>query len=845
MIVGAMPELPEGTVTFLFTDIEGSTALLRELGDRYADVLAEHRGVLRNAVEGRGGVVFGSEGDAVFCAFPEATDAIAAAADAQRGLERLPLRVRMGVHTGEPAVRAGDYVGIDVHRVARITATGHGGQVVVSQATRSLVDDDFTFRDLGEHRLKDLPEAEWLYQLGDADFPPLRSLSNTNLPAPPTPLVGRRRELDELVELLRREEARLVTVTGPGGTGKTRLAVAVAAELSDAYPNGVFFVALAPVADAALVVPEIAQTLGVSEQSGEPLERTLARRLEQRTLLLVLDNVEQVLDAAPEIADLLQGTSGLHVLATSREPLRIRGEREYALEPLAADEALRLFVERAQAVRSDFSLNGDEPIARDICERLDRLPLAIELAAARVKLLSLPAIAKRLEQRLSFVASTRRDLPARHRTLRGAIEWSYDLLEAGERTLFARLAIFAGGWTLEAAEAVCDADLDTLASLLDKSLVARAEDERFAMLATIREYAWERLDACEDADAVRGAHADYFLELVRGTEGELEGSGQVEALALLEREHDNLRAALAWALANRPDRGVRLAGLLGSFWYMHTHVLEGCSWLQQALDADEGGDALARARVLHWLGVLNDLRRDEDAARRLLEEAVALYAQTEERSRHTRALNSLGIVTRNGGDLRRARELLTECLAMRRELGEPGMISVTTCDLGIVAFDEGDLDAAESLFEESLAIDSSLGDSAGIAINTGNLGWLALTRGQVDRAAELIGQALRGFLEVGDREGLAEALEQAAALGGRRGQASQGARLAGAAAALREAVGVPWASVYDRRRIERELDAMRAELGDEAFHAAYEDGRGVDAEVAAEEALARFDPAHA
>jgi predicted ATPase/class 3 adenylate cyclase len=830
--------LPEGTVTFLFTDIEGSTVLLREHGDRYPELLAEHRRLIRDAVEPHGGVVFGSEGDALFIAFGDAADAVVAAQAAQDALAPLPLRVRMGVHTGRPTVHHGDYAGIDVHRVARIAAAAHGGQVVVSKATRAAAGDGLAFRDLGEHRLKDLAKPEWLYQLGDETFPPLRSLGNTNLPVPATPLVGRLRELEELTTILASEAARLVTLTGPGGTGKTRLAVAAAAELTGNYPNGVFLVPLAPVSDAALVTQAIAHELGVTERPGEQLQHTLARTLEDRTLLLVLDNFEQVLAAAPTIADLLAGTRGVAVLATSREPLKIRGEREYAVAPLAADEALALFLQRARAVRADFSLDGDEGLARAICVRLDGLPLAIELVAARVKLLSLAAIAERVDTCLTFVASSRRDLPERQRTLRGAIEWSYELLDADERALFARLAVFSGGWTLDAAEMVCAADLDALASLLDKSLLVRGADDRFSMLSTIREYAREQLAASDDADAVARAHAEHFQEVAVRAVASFDGPDQVEALERLEREHDNFRGALAWALEADHPLAVRLAGALGGFWYRHTHVVEGSDWLERAVAVDDGSDPVALARVVHNLGVLNDLRRDEAAARRWLEAEVKLMRDANDTRGLARALNSLAIVTRNSGDLRRARELLSECLIVREELGDPGPISVTTCVLGIVAFDEGNLDEAEACFTKSMAIDRERGDAAGIAVNAGNLAWLALARGEPERAAPLIGQALGGFLEVGDREGLAEALEEAAALATRRSRAADGARLAGAASALRDAVGVPLASVYDRERIERELSAMRAALGEDAFVVAYEEGRATGADAAAQEALA-------
>ncbi|MFN2471116.1 MAG: tetratricopeptide repeat protein [Gaiellaceae bacterium] len=840
-----MRALPQGTVTFLFTDIEGSTALLRELGDAYADLLAEHRRVLQEAVESEAGVVFGSEGDALFAVFDDAAAAVRAAGEAQRELAGLRVRVRMGIHTGRPAPADGGYVGIDLHRVARIAAAGHGGQVVLSDATRALAGGSFVFRDLGEHRLKDLPEPERLYQLGERDFAPLRSLSNTNLPAPATPLLGRRAELDELRELLARDEVRLVTLTGPGGAGKTRLAVALAADLVDAYPNGVFFVPLAAVSDPALVLHEIVQTLGIAEQPGEPLARTLARRLEDRTLLLVLDNVEQVVDAASELAELLERAPGVRVLATSREPLRVRGEREYALRPLAEPDALELFVERARAVVSDFELDGDEAAAREICERLDRLPLAIELVAARVKVLSPPAILDRLGERLSFVASTRRDLPARHRTLRGAVEWSYELLDEGERFLFARLGVFSGGWTLEAAEAACGCDLDVLASLLDKSLVRRDGEDRFAMLETIREYALERLEE-NGAEEARRAHAEYFLALAVEAETRLDGAVQLQTLNLLESEHDNLRAALGWALETGagPERealGLRLAAALGSFWYMHTHVREGASWLSRALAAAPEGDPSARARVMHHLGVLSDLRRDLSEAARLLEGAIELYREAGEARRETRALNSLGIVARNRGDLARARELLTRCLAMRRELGDRRLVSVTLCDLGVVAFDEGDLSDTRRLFEESLAIDRELGDRAGVAVNLGNLSWLALAEGDLDAAPLLMREALAGFEELSDREGVAESLEQIACLAGRRGRPQRAARLAGAAAALRDQIGVPLATAADVDRLERDLARVREELGADRYAAAFAAGNEAGPDTTLDEARAEVE----
>ena len=462
-----MRQLPTGTVTFLFTDIEGSTRLLGELGgDGYADALAEHRRVLRDAVAAHAGVEVDTQGDAFFIAFARASDAVSAAAAAQDALAAGPVKARMGIHTGEPVVTDEGYVGMDVHRAARVMAAGHGGQVLISSAARDLLDERFTLRDLGPHRLKDLSAPQHLFQLGEGEFPPLKTLHQTNLPVQPTPLIGRQVELEQASALLR--ENRLVTLVGPGGSGKTRLALQLAADAVEDFEDGVFWVPLQAVADPKLVETTIAQTVGASDG--------VAEFLRGRKTLLLLDNLEHLLDAAPALGELLRETSGVRLLATSREPLKLGGEQRFPVEPLPDTDAVTLFVERARAVDPDFA---PSPAVLEICHRLDGLPLALELAAARVSVLSPEDLLSRLDRSLPLLTRGARDAPERQRTLRGTIEWSYELCSAEEQQLFGRLGIFPGSFALEAAEAVCDAALDT-APVADRQEPRSAMGERSA-----------------------------------------------------------------------------------------------------------------------------------------------------------------------------------------------------------------------------------------------------------------------------------------------------------------------------------------------------------------------------
>src|SRR5438876_7978067 len=644
-----MRELPTGTVTLLFTDIEGSTRLLQQLGNRYDSVLKECRQLLRAAFQQWNGHEVDSQGDAFFVAFARATDAIWAAVDMQRALathvwpEGVTVRVRIGLHTGEPQLSTENYVGLDVHRAARIMSAGHGGQVLLSQTTRDLVEHDLptdvSLRDMGAHHLKDLQHPSHLFQLLiaglPADFPPLTTLDTHphNLPVQPTPLIGREREVAAVQRLLLREDVRLLTLTGPGGSGKTRLGLQVAAELSDHFTDGIYFVNLAPISDAELVVPTIAQTLGVKESPMRLMVEQLQTFLQEKLLLLVLDNFEQVVSAAPRLSDLLAFCSHLKLLVTSRAGLHLLAEHEFAVPPLSLPdlnhlpdletlsqyEAVALFIARAQALQSDFQVsNANAPAIAEICARLDGLPLAIELAAARIKLLPPPALLARLYQRLAVLTSGGRDAPARQQTLRKTIEWSYQLLDAGEQQLFRRLSVFVGGCTLQAIEAVCAAldtqppavpVLDGAASLLDKSLLRQTEQEaaepRFAMLETIREYGRETLAASGEAEVAHQAHAAYSLVLAEAAELAWNGPQQEGWFARRAGGHDALRASMNWLLERgEEEMALRLGTALWWFWYTQEHLHEGWNVLERALERSEGMAVPLRARALGATGSL-------------------------------------------------------------------------------------------------------------------------------------------------------------------------------------------------------------------------------------------------
>jgi predicted ATPase len=760
------PELPTGTVTFLFTDIEGSTRLLREIGDDYAGVLAQHHRLLREAWHRHEGVEVDTQGDAFFVAFARASDAVAAAADAQRTLQDGPVRVRMGLHTGEPLLTKDGYVGWDVHRAARIATAGHGGQVLLSQATADLAAVDV--RDLGLHRLKDLSAPERLFQLGTDNFPPLKTLHETNLPVPATPFLGRERELDDIAGLLRRRDVRVVTLTGPGGSGKTRLALQAAGAAADDYAHGVWWVPLASVSDPTLVEIAAAQALGSKD--------TLSATVGDKRLLLLLDNFEHLLDAAAGVAETIASSPHVTVLVTSREPLHIDGEWEIAVDPLQEQEAAELFLQRAAAVRSDFAANGE---VTEICRRLDCLPLAIELAAARVKALSLPVLLERLEQRLPLLAGGSRTAPERQRTLRATIVWSHDLLAPAEQELFARLAVFAGGCTLEAAEEICGADLDDIASLVDKSLLRHSGD-RYWMLETIREFAVERLDELPDADSLRDRYAAWFVALGERAAPELHARRGPEWLDRLEAEHANLRTSLDHLIAKNDVEGaLRLSGSIWTYFVTRGHWTEGRRIAAAVLAAADDAepelliDAVWGAAILAlWQG---DVVEGEERAARLLELSREAGLQRAEAA----GLHVLAIAAEKRGEYEKARALTEESLVLARALDDGWLISVGTNNLGSSWMGQEDYERAVPLFEESLAIGEARGDVDRRARALANLGFATRGLGDPAGALELYRNGLTAAEEIGLVEVELQALFGIALVEAEVGDSVTAARLLG------------------------------------------------------------------
>ena len=802
-----MRDLPSGTVTFLFTDVEGSTQRWEQDSPAMLAAIERHFALLDDAIIANNGRRFKVIGDAVQAAFPTALDALLATVAAQRALLAEdwgalgPITVRMALHTGAATPRDGDYLAPVLNRLARLLAVTTGGQMVLTEVTRNLVHellpDGIHLRDLGEHRLRDLREAERVFQI-DAEglpdaFPPLKTVDRQmhNLPVQLTEFVGREREVEEAKRQLAEPGRRLLTLTGPGGTGKTRLALRVATDLIEGFPDGVWFVALAPVTTHERVAPAIAEAVGVRESPAEPIAETLRAFLRAKHLLLVLDNFEHVVAAAPLVADLLAASPGLQILATSRTPFRISGERELPIQPMGlpedvaaiqvddalASEAVRLFVDRARTVRGDFALTErNVATVAAICRRLDGLPLAIELAAARVRLLSPEAILARLDNRLGLLTGGGRDRPERQQTLRAAIAWSHDLLEPAEQALFRRLAVFVGGWSLEAAEALGDAIpdpavdvLDGIAALNDNSLIRRADisvghddgaGPRFFMLQTIQEFAREQLAMSGEQEPLQDAHAAHFAALAVGAEPHLFGPAAVEWLDRLEADHDNLRAALDWR-RERTDgaRAVQIAAAMWRFWWLRGYITEGRAQLDVvlALPASQNGTK-DRATALDGAGVLAETQGDYGRAETLHQEALALSRNTNDAAAIARSIGNLGVVAFDRGEGDRASSLLEESLALARNVGDEPMVAIALNDLGAVAFARHDLEQAASLFQESLELRRRIGSGSEIARTLNNLGGVALEMRDFGRACELFEESLRLYRAAGDTWGTAGAL---------------------------------------------------------------------------------------
>jgi predicted ATPase/class 3 adenylate cyclase/DNA-binding CsgD family transcriptional regulator len=963
-----MREFPTGTVTLLFIDIEGSTRLLQQLGKRYAGVMETSRSLLRSAFLEFHGHEVDTQGDAFFVAFARATDAVSAAVVAQRSLfsQRWPdgitVRVRMGLHTGEPQHTTEGYVGLDVHHAARIMSIAHGGQVLLSQTTRDLVEHDLpegvSLHDLGAHHLKDLQQPSRLFQLVieglPTDFPMLKTLdvSPNNLPLQPTPFIGREKEVEAVQQLLLSESSRLVTLTGPGGVGKTRLGLQVAANQASHFTDGTWFVSLAPISDPDLVIPAISQTLGLREARDQAPLEYLKRSLHKNKTLLLLDNFEQVVNAALSVADLLADCPRLKVLVTSREGLHVRAEREFPVPALALPdskhlpdlgalsqyEAVALFLERAQAVKPDFQMtNANAGAVADICIRLDGLPLAIELAAARLKLLPPQALLKRLSHRLLVLTGGSRDLPSRQHTLRNTIQWSYDLLTEREQRLFRWLSIFVGGCMLEAAAAVCSAPgslgmdiLEGVTSLLDKSLLQQTELEgeepRLLLLETLREYGLEVLETQGEREAAHQAHTTYYLALAEQAKPKLEGAEQGIWLERLEREHDNLRAVLEWALEQGTDEqeskrraiALRLSAALEPFWEMRGYHSEARTYLERVLTSSEGESASLRANVLpaaahaaylvgdyeraevlaqHGLALSRELNDTHGVARCLSvlvelawavgesAEAIALSEKLVQLLRHiggpgevAEALYNFGIDVSTYGEFAQGQALFQEALELARTAGNELLVGMTLIQIAtflfwgnrgdgatirqrlqegqalvtrvghppgvvratylaaVLAWSEGEPARAAELARETLALARKIDSRWFIAFTLHLLGTMEFFQGELTAARHSLQESLALSRELSSKHLIALDLESLGLLAARQKASRWAVQLWGAAEVLREVTAKPLPPVL-HALYEEAVSAAHAQLEEEAFAAAWQEGRTMELSRVIDEAL--------
>jgi predicted ATPase/class 3 adenylate cyclase len=900
----------------LFSDIEGSTKLWDRFPDEMKVALATHDALMRQAIEAHKGYVFKTIGDAFCAAFETVTDALDAVIAAQRALiaedwgEVGKIRARMALHSGIAQERDGDYFGPPVNRVARLLAAGHGGQVLLSLATVELLRDhmpeDTSLRDYGERRLKDLVRPEHIFQLLapnlPSEFPPLKSLESfpNNLPVQLTSFVGREKEIAEVKRLL--TATHLLTLMGTGGAGKTRLSLQVGSELLDVYPDGVWFIEFAPLTDATLVPQAIASAMGVREEHGRPMLSTLTDYLRDRTVLLIFDNCEHVVAACAKLAEtLLRHCPKLRIMASSREALGIAGETVWripslslpdpkhlpldtpnGLKSLTQYEAVRLFIDRATAVAPTFAVtNHNAPAVAQICYRLDGIPLALELAAARVKALTVEQIALRLDDRFRLLTGGSRTALPRQQTLRALVDWSYDLLTEQERAMWRRIGVFAGGWTLEAAEAICaDGQIETyevidlLIQMVNKSL-AIADDHlgetRYRMLETIRQYARDKLEASGEMAALRDKHLAFYQQLVMTAEPKLRGGEQVAWLNQLDSEHDNIRAALEWCLAKSDgETALQLASSLWYFWLVRGYQTEGRERLNHALGLSKGQTAL-RAKALNALGFLVYFQDDYPLARTLLNEALAMGRALDAQPAIAYALYGLGCMAWTQGDYSLARTRLEESITLFRASSDVwGTASALTylgdtlnhlneCELGIKLHEEslalarsiGDKGgqafalyglaslkwtqyadhASETLFEEALALYRALGDRPGIARTLDRLAVLEWHEHQYDKARKLFEECLLLDRDLGNRDGIAHALEGMAGLAVWQKQSERAARLFGAAEALRESISAPIPPA-EQDDYARSLAPLRAQLPEMTLQAAWAEGRQMTAEQA-------------
>src|SRR5215203_655623 len=876
-----MPDLPSGTVTFLFTDIEGSTALWERDRAAMAAAVERHHTLVREAIETHHGVLFKIVGDAVQAAFPTAPEAVAAALEAQRSLvaERWSamdgaLAVRMAVHTTAAEPHDGDYLAPGLNRLARLVSAAHGGQVLLTLATQNLTRDALpqhaSLRDLGEHPLRDLYQPQRVFQLLHpdlpADFPPIRSLATdpNNLPVQLTPFLGREEQVAQVVALLSRGDVRVLTITGPGGVGKTRVALQVAADVLEDFPDGVWFIDLSVLDDPTLVPSAIAGMFGVRDE-GSGLTERLAGVLAGKRLLLVMDNFERVLDAAPFITSLLARAPEAKVLVTSRAPLHIYGEQEYSLAPFLLPkpehllpleqvlqlDAVRLFVERAQAVKPDFTVTSANASAiAEICHRLDGLPLAIELAAALVRLLSPQALLTRLEKRLPLLTRGARDVPARQQTMRDAIGWSHDLLTQEDQTLLHCLAVFSGGCTLEAAEAVVDPEatldvFDGIASLVDKSLLRQKEvkgEPRFRMLETVREFALERLEESGKGEASRRRLAAWCLALAEAAQPELiGGSMQSRWVGLLDNELPNIRAAVNWLLERGEGRtALRLLTSAEDYWSRRRpNNVELCRWLTAALAAAPEAPAADRTVAHYLLALVNSTLGNEEEAAMHAQQLLSAAQESGDPAALGLAQYGVGMVWEFRGHSEQAAAALAEAVPLLQGAGNVVLAAWAQADLADILVWRGDLATGVLMLDEALARLRQTGADWLILLVLNQRGHAALAEGDLPHAAGCFTESITEARSTQQTRTILGAVHGLAGVALALGQAERAARLLGAVGAAREALGM--GQITQKHHGERITANTRAALDVADFEAAWSAGRMLTLEEAVAEALAIAD----
>jgi predicted ATPase/class 3 adenylate cyclase len=870
-------DLPEGTVTLLLTDIEGSTRTLHRLGEvRYADALADHRDIIRAATAEHNGVEVDTQGDAFFIVFSRTIDGVNAAVAMQRGLAKHPwleggeIKVRLGLHTGEPQRTDEGYVGMDLHAAARIASSGHGGQVLLSeraaQESADSLADDVTLRDLGRLNLKDLDEPEHVYQLVisdlPSDFPPPRTLQTqpNNLPTSLTPFVGRARMVAQLRDMLLEPTTRAVTLLGPGGVGKSRLALRVATELLHSMDDGAFFVGLAPIHDPELVLPEIAKSLSIRESQDSNLIDTVIENLKDKALLLLLDNFEQVPEAARDIAKLLAGCPGLKILTTSRQPLRLSGEKRFPVTPfelpkpeerltteqIANLEVVRLFIDRARAVLWDFELMEDNAHdVLDICRKVDGLPLCIELAVAKLYDMSVAQLNAALNDRLATLDDGSFDLLDHQRTLRDLIGWSYESLTDDERLLFRSLGIFAGGATKTAAAEVCAGEIDSrqfekhLESLSFRNLIKLEftggggaqkvvsqgeEDRRIVLLETLRAFALDELSESAELIDLQDKHLDWYAKFAGEAEDKLRGAMRDGWMMRLDPEQANFRAAFDRAMNRDVAEALRLGSSLWFYWYQRGNFSEGGSRLEAALAADPGSDPAARATALLASANLDRYRGRADQAEQAADEALALFQQLDDEQGIANSLTQLGAIYEHQGNYEKAIDTLEEAQQLLRGLGSNERLSFALVALGAMKQIRGDIDSAEAHYEESLTLSRAREDHNAMLSALINLGEVAQLKNNETRAHELLLESLEIARQLGLKIAIAYCLEVLAAL--TLSEPELAARMFGNAEQIREDISAP-VETWNQERYERDVQTLRELLGEETLSIQWAAGRSL------------------